>query len=347
MVTAPISGTALTDLLRQHRRVEVKNTVVDGPTSIPDGTVLEGENVHFKDRVEGDESVRSTGAAVELKNATFDQPLDLYLGTYKAVTCDFCVFNQVVNLHSVTADRVEFNSSTFKQRATFVNSQFQILSLYEVNFEAYVNLSGARTGTINTTRLSAKSPVVLDWSLLGSTWVEDNRLWVDATEGKEHESRSRQIEAELRFWKRNFEALGQKSDALAVNRALVLFHRDHELDPTRIEWWATYVLDAPSGYGTSRFRMFWVALLAVGLFAAVFRIPQAVEPVPGMASTHSRTAFAVAASTQAFLPLVKLPDVEKWGWRLTLPYLRLQTVERVLGLVILGLAAYSVKSYIL
>jgi hypothetical protein len=293
---------------------------------------------------------------IEIHGSIFEGPVDFYHAQISELTLVACEFKSTVSLHSVRTTYLNADDSTFHDRVTLVNSRItKDLYLVDVGFLGYSNFSGAVVGgRTDLLRVYSSAPIQIEWALLGDKWLSRWEGWAtDPTQDSaEAKSRQRQIESELRFWKRNFDALGQKRDALEVNRELILFHRRHFLDRSQLDWWLSYFLDWPNNYGTQPYRPVSVGVLVIVFFAFVYFLLSVFESTSTTPSVHSmakstRIGYSIIYSLNAFIPLVKLVDEDKWGWRISKGYRWLELSEKGLGLIITLLAAYSVTSYVL
>ncbi len=60
-----------------------------------------------------------------------------------------------------------------------------------------------------------------------------------------------------------------------------------------------------------------------------------------------RPLFSLMFSIESFIPILDVTGVKEWGWDLQPGYRWLAVVERLLGLLILYSAAYSLTYYVL
>jgi hypothetical protein len=353
-----ISANELEEILDRNLGATLRNVTIEGKLHLPERLkYLKAVHVTLPDGLdaspeEGNAKVRR--GSIRFEESTFGGLVEFYLADIKSLTFVDCDFKNVASFHSLKADELRVLSSTFRSRARFANMRIQsTFVLFDVDFEGYANFAGSvASGYVSLWRLDSSKPIILEWSLLSRRWIDTLTSWADAPEWRnEHKSRALQVETEMRFFKKNFEEIGQKRDALEVNRALIQFHRSHFLSPRDVEWWLTYILEWPTSYGTRPYRPVWIAVAVIVLFAILFFLLNVFKTSdgssPATAPTHRRIGYSVVYSVNAFVPLLKLMDEDKWGWKLSSRYRWLELIERVCGLVVTLLAAYSVSSYVL
>jgi hypothetical protein len=365
-----IAASELERILRKEKGAELQDVQVIGLLYLPNVKLFSAYHVKFSGGLfastpdaprPGIESSHILSkdvkrGLIEIRYSLIEGPVDFYHAQVSELILVACEFKGTVSLHSVKTTKLTANGSTFHDRVTFVNSRIaEHIALVDVSFLSYSNFSGAVVGGhADLLRVYSSVPIQIEWALLGDKWLSIWEGWAtDPTlDSAEAKSRQRQIETELRFWKRNFDALGQKRDALEVNRDLILFHRRHFLDRSQLDWWLSYFLDWPNNYGTQPYRPVLVGVLVIVFFIGVYFLLRVFEPTSTAPSGHSmanstRIGYSVIYSLNAFIPLVKLVDEDKWGWRISKRYRWLELSESALGLIISLLAAYSVTSYVL
>lgn len=287
---------------------------------------------------------RRPGASASFRNTRFTGPVDLYLGELAEFDCDGCTFEQDVTFHSLQADSLWLVRTTFEGHAVFAAMQIGDLNLADAHFEKTADFSGAEFDSFNAPRLRASQPVLITWDQLGDVWAEDERLWAvaPATEA-ERRTRIPQVEAQLRFWERNFTELGQDLDAREANFQLIKLKRNEQFKPLSTDYWAARVLEVGSRYGTRPYRPFLIAAIVIAVFTAVFVLTRFQDdgepPVP--LPNGWRLPFAFAFSLQTFVPFLTIPGI-KDRWKLKNGRW-LEPLEGVMGVLLFGLAAYSLS----
>jgi hypothetical protein len=354
-----ISANELEEILNKNLGATLQDVTIEGKLHLPERLeYLEAVNVTLPDgldaRPEGEEYPKVRRGSIQFKESTFGGLVEFYLSDIQSLKFVDCDFKNVASFHSLKADKFEVHSSTFRSRAKFANMRIQsTFILFDVDFEGYANFAGSvASGYVSVWRVDSSKPIILEWSLLSRRWIDVLTSWAgNPQSGNEYKSRALQVETEMRFFKKNFEEIGQKRDALEVNRALIKFHRSHFLSPRDVEWWMTYILEWPTSYGTRPFRSVWIAVAVIAGFAIIFFLFNVFQisdgSSPATAPTRRRIGYSIIYSVNAFVPLLKLMDEDKWGWKLSSRYRWLELIEKVCGLVVTLLAAYSVSSYVL
>jgi hypothetical protein len=359
-----LSGDELSKALREKHGAHLSNVSVTGIVRIPsDLEVLDGEAVTISDRLDASSS---KGGSVKFEDSTFMGTVAFNESSFDELTFKKSTFRGIADFSYSGFRALQLDSSIFERQLNFSYSTIgaeegddkkfgcDCLSLFSVTILGYTDFTSTEILTaINTTQLFASAPINIDWSLLEDKGFADFDSWVDAYNSffisKELARRAYIYEAQLRFWKKNFEDTQKPRDALAVNRRLIHTHRRYLLRPWNFEWWVTWILDVFTGYGTHPYRLLWIAVVIVLFFGVLYLRRDSFEPSI-RAQPHSpwkALAISTVLSANTFLPLVKLVDEKRWNWRISPRYRWLELSEKALGVTIIALAAYSIKSFIL
>lgn len=336
-------------IIEANPTVTFRNLTVKGDLEIEyDATFDEVsfDNVRFL----GGFDISGPKGKLDFQRVTFEQEADFYLSEPQELNFDKCEFKAAANFHSVETNAFWLNGSKFRDHSVFVNAQIkELLNLADVVFEKSVDFSGARIGEMNCTRLRSNNPVQIRWGQFGAAWLQRSYEWCLAADGDECLSRLRQQETALRYWRKNFANLGQKSDEAAVNYELVLLRRNYFTRRYSLEWWLNVLLGIPSRYGTRPMRPTFIGLIMILTFGLIywaanpFVAPKPAEALPN----HPLFVFALAYSLDTFIPVVNITGVKDWGWVISNGFRWLVLFEKALGLTISVLAAYSISQTLL
>jgi hypothetical protein len=332
-------------IIEAHPSVTFSNISISGDLEVEYDTRIDEvtfENVRFLGRIE----ISGPKGSITFRRAVFEGEVSFYLSIADNLDFEMCQFQAAATFHSVETTSFWLNRSRFKDHSTFVNLKVkELLNLADVVFEASVDFSGAKIGEINVTRLRSSEPVQIRWSQFGEVWLKESYEWALAPrEADERTSRLRQKESALRFWKQNFAILGQRTDELAVNYELVRLRRNYFTPKNGFRWWVSVLLEIPSRYGTRPFRPVLIGLLLILAFGVVYwAVDPFVAPKPDALPKEPLPLFSVFYSLDNFVPLVNITGVRDWGWVVSNGYRWVVLVERVLGLSVSILAAYSIS----
>jgi hypothetical protein len=338
----------IVELLTKHPSIKLQNVTIKGELDLNNElnvNSLACENVDFT----GDFKAVGSKGDLEFTKTTFQGVVDFYICQVGSLDFDDCDFRGNANFHSLSTPSFSLVRSTFRQDAVFVASAVENLNLADTHFERAVDFSGAVIGEFNGPRIRSKEPIVISWAQFGNKSIAGYLEWAGNFESEERLSRLKQMEADLLFWKRNFLALGAQSDARIVNYEIIRLRHTYFMSPRQFDWWATFLLSLPNGYGTSPYRPLWIALIIIALFAVVywradsFVAEGAVQRYPKIPLLP----FAFFYSIDTFLPFVNVSGVKDWGWKISQKYRWVELVERLLGLLVSALAAYSLGSYLI
>lgn len=298
------------------------------------------------------ETVRDHGG-VRIQRARIEGPLALSLeGLRRAVIlADSVEFQGPVAFEAGYDDAdtlPDFSGSTFEEDASFADiNPIGDLILYDVAFKGSVDFFSTDVLNLNSTRLRAGSPINIRWSQFGRGWLDYSLSWADA--GAEQQHRKVYVETGLMFWKNNFARLGYERDEREVRFELIKFRRKH-MSLSQVEWWATSLLEIPNGFGTSPYRPLWIGLLAIDLFAVFYWRKNVFVPKdPGNPPAYRPPLllFSLLYSLDTFLPFLSATDARNQGFEVAPDYRGWELGERILGLVITLLSAYSIGSYVI
>lgn len=341
-----LSSDDVSSRLDTLHRLVLKHVRVEGDLNLEQEVdEFTTEDVVFAGRV----TVHSTQGALSFTNSQFLRPLDLYLSGVKRLEFFNCVFEEDANFHSVKTEEFWLNNSVFRGHAVFVAMKVKsLLNLADVKFEKSVDFAGAVIGELNETRVRTNQPIEIRWEQFGETWLHSSLSWATAVDKEDRRSRLEQVELRLRFWQRNFLALGYKTDALEASYQIVNLRTKYFLTPARAEWWAALFLGLPNRYGTRPYRPLWVSLGVILLYAAIYYLSDPFVSQEGK-SHYPKTPllmFSLLFSIDTFVPLIAISGVKEWGWYVSDGFRWVVLSERVLGLALGGLAAYSIGSYV-
>jgi len=336
-------------IIQANPSVTLRNLTVRGDLEIEyDMRVdeLRFDNVRFLGRFE----VSGPKGKLDFQRVTFEQEADFYLSRPQDLQFNKCEFKAAANFHSVETNTFWLNGSKFRDHSVFVNMQVaELVNLADVVFEKSVDFSGATIGELNSTRLRSSEPIQIRWAQFGPVWLGNSYSWCLAVEGEDRTSRLRQQETALKFWRKNFASLGQQTDQTEVSYELVVLRRNYFTNKYSLQWWLNVLLEVPSRYGTRPLRPTFIALLMILIFGLIYwAVNPFVAPKPADAlPNHPLLLFSLSYSLDTFVPVVNITGVKDWGWVISNDFRWLVLFEKVLGLTISVLAAYSISQTLL
>jgi uncharacterized protein YjbI with pentapeptide repeats len=294
--------------------------------------------------------------SLTFRNVIFENDLNID-GIFGSINFDHCRFNRNVRLYVVRSPNLIIRSSEFLGSVTF-NVDVTGFTLFECDFAKSVNLYGAKFGktkgnAINITRITSKEPIQISWEQFGEKWLQDLISSRNLGDPEARESNIRHILTELEFWRDNFSRLGHKRDATEVLYQINEYVRVWvpELQPSRLERYAGLLLKWPSRFGTRPFRPLWLALVVICFFAVIYWIKDPFtekdKTKPPTKPRRPLAIFALMYSIDTFVPAIDISRVREWGWELTPSYRWVAVAERLVGLLIVYAAAYSLTYYVL
>ncbi|MGH9968824.1 MAG: pentapeptide repeat-containing protein [Pyrinomonadaceae bacterium] len=326
-------GRELSEILKDETTAELSNAVVTEELAIND-TSLE---------------------TLKFTNVTFEEDLQIS-GAYISILFEHCHFKRNVDFYLVETLTLTMRDCDFLGAASF-NIDVSGFQLRECDFAKTVSLYGTtfdqNQGAINMTYLSTREPIRIFWSQFGDKWLEGLKKAADDLGNPSlRESNLRQILSELEFWKDNFSKLGHHRDAAEVNYEIIQFARQNKISLGRdkVEWWASLILSWPSRYGTHPYRPVWLGLLVIFIFGFVLWVKDPFMPDDSNTKPkprEPRLLFAMMYSVNTFFPIIEVTGVKNWGWQPIGAYRWLIVIERIFGLLILYVAAYSLTYYTL
>ena len=353
---------------------ETQGPVLEGPGIFTNSQILEFinknpsaivKNLHIKDKFEIPYEQKTTN--LQFHNITFEKGLDIsgnkgnlsiynsvfkdtaefYLSNFEDFHCESCIFDKDANFHSIEAKSFWLNKSVFNEHAIFVSVIVDgLFNLADVSFEKTVDFSGAVIGTLNPIRVRSNQPINILWEQFGDAWLADFYSWALVVEAEEQISRLRQIEMALQFWRKNFQQIGLKKDELIANRELITLRRKYFIGHMSVEWWASFLLGLPSSYGTSPFRPFVVGFFIIVIFGVIYRIKDPYFKNKDIVlEKRPKLLFSILYSLDTFIPFIDITGIKEWGWVIKGEYRWLEVFERILGLTISSLAAYSLGTH--
>jgi len=336
-------------IVNKHSLVKLRNLNIEGKLEFDyeqPVALFECENVEFAKEFEAS----GPKGNFTFRNTTFHGGANFYLCELQNLEFDHCNFHGEATFHSVHTPKLWLNGSSFLLDAIFVATQVADLNLADAHFEKAVDFSGAVIGEFNAPRLRSREPIIISWAQFGRNQLAHSLEWATAPDKEEDRlSRLKQVETELLFWKRNFSALGAQRDARIANYEIIRLRQTYFMRPRQIEWWATMLLGLPNAYGTSPYRPLWIALIIIGGFAVLYwwTDPFVVESEVQKYPKKPLLPFALFYSVDTFLPVISVTGVKDWGWKISQKYRWVELLERLLGLAVGTLAAYSLGSYLI
>ena len=282
-----------------------------------------------------------------MHSSQFRGPVQLD-NTFYEISFEDCLFSRDVKFNGTfgSVDQLWLYGSTFEGDVAFSDFYpIYDLNLYDVLFKGIVDFFSTFVQDMNTTRLRTDRPINIRWSQFGDGWLEHSLSWAGAIQ---QPHRKEYVETGLMFWKNNFARLGYERDERKVRLELIRFRRKY-LSPSQVEWWATYLLELPSGFGTSPYRPLWLGLLVIDLFAIAYWRKNAFVLKDAASRSYRPPVFVLSIlySLDTFLPLVSVTGIKSWSWDIAPDLRRLELLERLLGVAITALSAYSIGSYVI
>jgi hypothetical protein len=339
--------------LLRHHTVTLTDVRVRGPFALVAGNKLDAKRTTFEGTVGGEGACEvcppSVGRATfTAKDAIFKREVDLYGGpVFTTFDCERCVFKGFAYLFALEAESVDWSRSVFEDDVVLAAADITYFNVADAAFRKKVDLAGASISDFNTTRIRNSEPILIGWSELGGDrWAEGRVDWARYDDGSGE--RPKQVEAEFRFWKRNFDEVADKPAELKANYYLIKLNREFEFDPKHLDWWAAFFLAGPSEFGTKPFRPFIISGILILIFAVLYTFAdfRHKDDENRRLSRRLRPIFAAFFSFDTFVPVVKLSGVGDWGWGLHGGWRWVGVAERALGVVLTAAAAYSVGTYV-
>jgi hypothetical protein len=321
-------------------------SVVTGELLLEDGDYLTAKGVTFAGPVSTPpEPMGTRTGSLILSESHFKDTAIIAGLSFGTFDCSRCTFDRDADFHSIVVDRMVLDRAVFKGAAGFITATFGRFDLRDTRFDKGASFAAARIEEFHPARLQTGAPIVIAWDQFNPEWAEGRRAVVfDLEKGDEdRDRRAAQLREEFRFWRRNFDDLEVDEDAREANYALVKLERREDFGVLKPNTWAPYVLALASGYGTDPYRPFWMAVLAVAIFAAIF------WPIGFQKTTNTSTTvmagrfwpvFAIGFSVQTFVPFLTIPGIKDSDWELRC-FWWLEPVEGVIGVLVFGFAAYS------
>lgn len=336
--TVKLGDRFVTGALRLHEgdSIEARDTVFHGPISVSTSELPPPGRAALRDRRLG---------KLNFERVRFKGEVDLYLLRLASFSCDGCDFVKNINMHSVESGETWLLRTVVHGFSVFAAAEIRDLNIADAHFEKTADFSGARIGSFNAPRLRASDPVLITWRQFGDDWAKEEHDWATAVSDDDRASRVAQVEAQLRFWKRNFTELDQPRDAREANFQLIKLKRSEEFKPWQIDWWSAHTLEIGSRYGTRPYRLLKIATAVIVALTLLFTILGFrrkrqdginYDDIP----SSGRLPFAFAFSLQTFVPFLTIPGIKDSGWELSHAGW-LEPLAGVLGVVLFGLAAYS------
>ena len=321
--------------LRGQKPVLLERTVVAGDLTLRQGARLEGVDVVFTGEIRGPEAPDNVQPRGDfgMDRAVFHKPVTLANLNLEELTCLECEFKADVDVHSTLTRGMAFRRSSFEGGAVFIAIVTTDLDLTDTRFGKGADFSGAKIKrNFDPNRIRAEEPIVISWKQFGERWGKRARR--DAERG---EAVRGQIESELRFWKRNFEALDQPKDAQEAKHELVKLTRDLRLEPTT---WIPYVLELGNGYGTDPNRPVLIAAFVIPIFFVLYWRIGFKDKETGSTDGAPGKLYALGLSLQTFVPFLKIGIIEDSDWVLR-TWRGLTALEGLIGALLFAIAAYS------
>lgn len=344
-----LTGEEVHQLLFEQGSIVLNNVVVDGNVRIirsdTDEETLRTNNVIFTGALE----ISDPNLELWFNYTEFRGPVNFYLAKLHSIQFVHCRFAKEANFHSLEAQSVDLVNTVFESDAIFVNAKTGDLNLADAKFSKLVDFTGAVINSFNGPRIRSTEPILIDWSQFGQAMIKRNLQWVMASQDDPIEmiSRIKQIEGILLFWKRNFEALGNELDAREARFAAIKLRRKFLLNWTDVEYWVSLILEFPNRFGTRPYRPVWLSSIVIFIFAFIYWIKNPFVWESGReVSERYRPLYGLLYSLETFVPFVDITGIKDWGCKLSERFRALEVVERLIGLLLASLTAYSIGSYI-
>ena len=349
---APVRKTVLEskDVERQLTRtgsMTLEQVTVKGDLRLPTGTKsFSATSSTFEGRITAE---RLTGGPdITINDSVIKGRVSMAKSAVGALHLEKTEFASPVDFTYMKIGELWFNSSIFDSSVDLSYTEIRgMLNLFDVKLGGYTDFTNAKFSELDVTELFASAPINIELALL-EPGFDDFESWVEAGGEGDLHRRASIYQATLRFWKRNFDEINRPRDAQLTNRRLILSQYRYFLTPTDFEWWTIRPMDWLTAYGTRPFRPLLISAALILLFALLFMATRTLAAKDGKSVAGQRRSLAsLTFSVQNFIPFVKVYDREEWGWTTTPNHQWLVTLERVVGLVISGVAAFSVGSYVL
>ena len=111
---------------------------------------------------------------------------------------------------------------------------------------------------------------------------------------------------------------------------------------TDVEYWVSLLSPAINGFGARPFRPIELSTLVIFLFAGAFWFADPFAPDGEAKGREPRLLFCLLYSLDTFLPVVNISGVREWGWVPLESWRWVLVAERVAGVFLSAIAAYSV-----
>jgi hypothetical protein len=378
-----VTDSQIQKVLESKGRIKLKNVQVKDRLVLPRTfDLFVAENVVFEAGMEGGRSELTpedepASGRLQVADTKFLGPVDFTGGKYLDVKMEDSIFQEDAIFHSLVTDCFWLTHSTFQGQVIFSNLDVRFLQLTDVKFNNVADFGGAVIDDFDAVRIRTEKPILIEWEQFGEKWFRSNLDWavetdeeyeelsaafpefkklhpelglpetyVRLSEGAER-SRLKQIEVELGFWKRNFEELGLHADARHANYRINELRRTYFSSfPAKSTIW---VLEKPNGFGTNPYRPLVYSTVIILAFWLLFlrRDPFIEKETPEIPRRPKRplVIFALLYSIELFIPVVTVTGVENWGWVIAPNYRWAELTERLMGLVLTSLAAFSLSEY--
>lgn len=230
-------------------------------------------------------------------------------------------------------------SSTFEGPVRVSLARLTQTNLNEATFEKGADFSGATFGSLLVSRgIRSGAPIEIRWEQFGEAWRES------ATKRLDRSYDMSRILTDLGFWQRNAKALGYERDVTKIQYEIIRLRRSR-MSVSNPEWWTSGLLSLPNAYGARPYRPVWFSLVVIGVFAAAYAVRNPFIPIEeSQRPRRPLPLFALCFSVDTFLPFVEITGVRKWGWAISHEWRWLELLERVIGVLLTTLIAYSVSS---
>jgi hypothetical protein len=382
-----ITAAEIESLLKEKGRIKLENVQVKDRLVLSEPfDLLVAENVVFDAGMDGSRpevASEKTDAfgRLELEKVRFRGSVDFYLAEYLDLKIRDSTFEEDAVFHSLAVPCLWLTRSSFEGQATFVSLRVAFLQLTDAKFKEGADFSGAVIAEeLSAFRIHTGKPILIRWEQFGPNWYSKTSDWAIETEeeygymlanfeearkqlpwlpekppppqsDEAERSRLKQVEAELGFWKRNFEQLGLQIDARLANYRINELRRNHFSSyPAKASNW---ILEKPNGFGTNPYRPLIYSAVIILAFAALYSIrdpfieKKATPPETPSRPKRPLVIFSLLYSIDTFIPLVTITDVKDWGWIIDANYRWVELTERLIGLGLTSLAAFSLSIYFL
>lgn len=268
------------------------------------------------------------------------------VGDFQSFECELCRIDGDLVLGSHSAQLVELLSSS-GQGAISLRGRIDQFVAPNVRFEQPVDIESARLSRLYFPCRRSQT-VYVRWEQLRLAWLEPIVAGLDRQ--KDERAVAQRLRREAQCWRDDLKANGRESDARHANHAAIQLNRDHVLRKwTSLDWWAAWILELPTSYGTAPWRLLLVSIGLIVLCAVVYAVVDPFER-EGDAAPRPKNPlplFSLLFSIETFVPVLQVTGVKDWGWHIGTSRLRwLEAFEGLLGGVLLLLAGYSLASYV-